>query len=554
MRTLTITLTAVLTFAAAQWPAVDARAASTAAATADASAARIRAHVEFLADDLLEGRAAGSKGYDVAARYVAAQFRLLGLEPGGADGGWLQPIEFVEASPVIPAATLELERDGKTLGFASAEDFLPGIDWFDARSTVTAPLAFVGYGVSAPDQHYDDFAGVDLRGRIAVVLSGAPPTFPSTARAHYSSAYTKSPELVRRGAVGVLTVRTPWDEERVPFARLVQSSWRPGMRWLGADGVARNGYPELKRSATLARAGADKLFAGAPKTLDAVFADAKAGRAGSFELAGRATLAGQTLIARRSSANVIAKLTGSDPTLRDEYVVLTAHLDGLGRGAAVGGDTIYNGAMDNATGVAVMLEVARALAGGTRPKRSVLFLAVTGEERGLLGADYYAENPTVPRAAIVANVNMDMPVALAPLADFVAFGAEHSTLGPIAARAARAEGYLLSPDPHPEEVVFVRSDQYPFVRHGIPALFLSAGTTSRAPGVDGAQLEEDFRRNRYHMPGDDAQQPIHYPSLAGLARVNVRIVREIAGSRARPAWNAGDFFGATYGRPGEPRM
>jgi hypothetical protein len=511
--------------------------------------ARIRAHVEFLADDLMEGRAAGTRAFDLAARYVESQFKLLGLRPAGANGTWLQPIPFIEASPVIPAARLDLVRDGRTTALESAKDFLPAVDWANAQSEVEGPLAFVGFGVRAPERGYDDLGDLDLRGRIAVVLSGGPPTFPSSERAHYSTSLTKYAELVRRGAVGVLIVRTPWDEERNPFERLVQASWRPGMRWLDANGAPADAFPELKRIATLSPSGAAALFAGASQPLDQVFADAKAGKARPFALPGRAKLAGQTLSSRRESPNVVAMLEGSDPVLKNEYVVLTAHLDGVGKGAAVGNDSIYNGAMDNATGIAVMLEVARTLvAGPSRPKRSILFVATTAEERGLLGADFFAHHPTVPAAGIVANVNMDMPFASVPVKDFVAFGAEHSSLGPIAERAANAEGYALSPDPMPEEVVFVRSDQYPFVRRGIPALFLDTGEQARDPKVDGKALKQQFLRQRYHQPSDDASQPIDYPTLAGLARINVRVVREVADAKQRPTWNAGDFFGDTYGK------
>jgi len=225
---------------------------------------------------------------------------------------------------------------------------------------------------------------------------------------------------------------------------------------------------------------------------------------------------------------------------------MTAHLDHLGRGAEVNGDGIYNGALDNASGVAVMLEVARLLKAGAPPRRSVLFVALTAEERGLLGSDVFARQPTVPREALVADVNMDMPVALGPVADWVAFGAEHSTLGPVAARAARAEGYRLSPDPEPEEIVFVRSDQYMFVRQGVPSIYMSSGNRSRDPAIDLAQRADEFRRTHYHQPSDDTKLPIDYPSLAGLARVNLRIVREVANATARPSWNPGDFFGERF--------
>ena len=516
----------------------------------DAAAARIRAHVAFLADDLLEGRAAGSRGFEIAARYVATEFDSLGLRPAGTAGGWFQPVELVEATPAITAGEFVIERDGRAVRLESTVDFLPAADFTAEQSSVTAPAEFVGFGVSAPERGYDDLAGVDLRGKVAVLLSGAPASFDSESQAHYSSTLTKYPELVRRGAVGFVTVLTAVDEQRTPWARQVQRSWFPRMRWLAADGRPVDAFPELKRGALLSRAGATRLLDGTGHSIDEIFATASAGKPQHFALPGQVTLAGRTTLARRRSENVVAALDGADPVLRKEYVVMTAHLDHLGIGAAVDGDSIYNGALDNASGVAVMLEVARMLsAEGRRPKRSVLFVALTAEERGLLGSDVFARQPPVPKDALVADVNMDMPVALGPVADWVAFGAEHSTLGPVAARAARAEGYALAPDPLPEEHVFVRSDQYMFVRQGIPSLYMSTGSGSKDPAVDVKARWEDFLKNHYHMPSDDVSLPIHYPSLAGLARVDARIVREVADAPQRPAWNAGDFFGAMFAPP-----
>jgi Zn-dependent M28 family amino/carboxypeptidase len=515
-----------------------------------AAAARIQAHITFLADDLLEGRAAGSPGFDIAAHYVAAEFAALGLKPGGSAGSWYQPIELLEGSPVIPASEFVIERDGRSTRLESAVDFLPSADYSAPKSSVTAPVEFVGFGVSAPERGYDDFSGADLKGKIAVVLSGAPPTFDSESRAHYSATLTKLPELVRRGAVGAIFVLTPTDEKLTPWERQVQRSWFPGMRWIGADGRPVDAFAELQRRALMPRAGAEKLFAGSSHPLDAVFAAAAAGQAQHFALPGRVTLAGQTTLTPRRSENVIGLIEGSDPVLKHEYVVLSAHLDHLGRGAAVNGDPIYHGALDNASGVAVMLEVGHLLeTAGRRPKRSVLLVALTGEERGLLGSDAFARRPTVPAGSVVADVNMDMPVALGPLADWVAFGAEHSTLGPVAARAAKAEGYALSPDPMPDEIIFVRSDQYMFVRQGVPSIYMSSGSRSRDPAVDVKARWQDFLKNHYHQPSDNVTLPIHYPSLVGLARVNARIVREVGDAPARPAWNAGDFFGARFARP-----
>lgn len=511
--------------------------------------ARLKAHVEFLASDLLEGRVAGSRGHEIAARYVASQFQQLGARPAGENGTWLQSVPLLEAMPVIPAGSVHLDRGGTISELVNTEDFLPRANYAEPSSTVTARAVFVGHGVSAPELGYDDFAATDLTGRIAVVLSGAPPTFPNDQRAYYSSSSYKFRTLAERGAAGVIFVDTPIDEKRTPWERSVLLSWQPSMRWVDRSGVPFEAFPSLKARFAFSRAGALKLFAASPVSLEQTFAHSEAGKTQSFELPVTVTLASKTTIGRTSSVNVVALIEGSDPKLNSEYVVFTAHLDHLGKGAPVNGDAIYNGAFDNATGTAIMLETARYFAALERkPRRSLLFIAVTAEEKGLLGSDFFARQPTVPREAIVANINMDMPIALTELADFVAFGAEHSSLGEVTARAAREEGFELSPDPTPEEVIFVRSDQYSFVKQGVPALDLDVGSKSRVAGVDAKALVADFRRNRYHMPGDDLSQPINYATLAALGRVNARIGLEVANADARPTWNRGDFFGERFQR------
>ena len=525
-------------------------------AATDGAAERIRAHVRFLADDLLEGRLAGSRGYDIAANYVAAQFATAGLEPGAGNGGWLQPLQLVEAGAVIPVAQIVLSRDGVSTALTVMDDFLPIPDTNAAESAVAAPLVFVGFGVHAPALQHDDLAGLDLRGKIVVMLSGAPERFASTERAHYSSTLTKYPEFIKRGAVGVLSFLTSADNERNPWAKTLQSSWRPRMRWLDAQGVAADSFAQFKCVMALSPAGAAKIFTAAPRTLSEVFAAASASKAQGFDLPATASLRRQTLLGRRSSANVLGLIRGSDKRLASEIVVVTAHLDHLGKGAPINGDAIYNGAVDNAAGVAVLLEVARSLSTArSRPRRSVLFAALTGEESGLLGSDYLAKHPPLPGAEFVANINIDMPVMLTDIADLVAFGAEHTSLGAMAARAVKAEGLALTPDPMPEETIFVRSDQYSFIRQGIPAIYLDhgVGVLARLPVVDTRALVDGFLRDNYHQPSDEISLPIHYPSLARLARVDARIASEAAGSSERPRWNAGSFFRTAFPRPDPPR-
>ncbi len=263
-----------------------------------------------------------------------------------------------------------------------------------------------------------------------------------------------------------------------------------------------------------------------------------------FELQGMLTLSATTGLRRTDSANVLAVLPGTDPQLKNEYVVLTAHLDHLGRGAAVDGDSIYNGAHDNALGVGVLLEIARVMAESSRPRRSILFAALTAEEKGLLGSDYLAHRIDAGRRA-AANINMDMPMIFAPVRDFVALGAEHSTLGALARSALAAHGYRASRDAAPEEVTFIRSDQFSFIRRGVPAIVINGGRHARSPEVDVAEMQKQFLRTHYHQPSDDAALPIDYPTAADLARVNLRIALQAANG-PRPRWNRGDFFGEKF--------
>jgi len=509
----------------------------------------LRAHMRFLADDRLEGRGTGTRGYDIAAAYVATQFEVAGLEPGGVGGTWFQPVPFRRMQGVPDDGAMALLRGGREQRLVRDTDYLLGNDPLHERASMTAPLAFAGFGVTAPELGYDDYAHVDVRGKVAVLLSGGPPTFPSEQRAYYSSNLIKTRNTVARGAVGIVTVRTPVDEARAPWARAVNQSRLPGMRWLDSGGLPNESYPQLELTATLSRSGANALFADAPLPLARVFADAEAGRPQGFDLPARVRASSRTRHSPVESPNVLGLLRGSDAGLRDEVVVITAHLDHLGIGVPVNGDSIHNGAYDNATGCGSLIELARAFAAlPERPRRSLLFVAVTGEEKGLQGSDYFARFPTVAREGIVANINMDMFLMLEPMPEVVVFGGEHSSLGPIAARAARAVGLSPVPDPAPEEVVFVRSDQFPFVRQGIPAVYpVLSGASRVAPG-DSLSPTQRWRRTIYHTPQDDMSQPMDMESGAKFMRMQFLIGLEVANTTARPAWNPGDYFGDTFAK------
>jgi hypothetical protein len=510
----------------------------------------IRSHVEFLAGDLLEGRATASRGYDIAAAYVAAQFRQAGLQPGGEDKSYLQRVPLLEATPVLPGSSAELVREDDTYTFEYGTHYLPSADFSSASSTLSAPMVFAGFGVEAPELGYNDFEGIDLKGRIAVVFSGAPAKFPHHQRAYYSWTDHKFATLIDRGAVGVITIDSNADAKRMPWERRVAMSWTPEMRWLDEAGTPQNSFPELKLRFRFNHEAATQLFETAPTSFAAALAASDESTPQGFALPGMLTLSATTGLRKTESANVVGILPGSDPQLKNEYVVVTAHLDHLGRGAAVNGDSVYNGAHDNAVGIGVMLEIARSLhASGTRPKRSIAFVAVTAEEKGLLGSDFFAGQAQSREQRLVANINMDMPMLLAPIFDFVALGAQHSTLGPLAKQAVATQGYRLSADANPELVKFIRSDQFSFIRRGIPAISLTGGYQPRDPSVDLAELREQFLSAHYHQPSDDLTLPMAYPTAADLARINVRIALAVANADRLPRWNNDDFFGEKFHGP-----
>ena len=517
------------------------------------SASSVRAHVEFLADDLLEGRNAGTRGYDLAARYVASQLAALGVSPAGEGGTYFQPVPLLESRLTFGTVSV-LAPSGTPVGLVYRDDFLMSGSLLHTESHVEAPVVFVGFGVTAPELAHDDYAKVDVKGKIVAILRGAPPRFPSEQRAHFSSSRMKAQNAARRGAVGILVFATPEDEKVYPFERIRQGFQGTALDWVHPDGQPEGAVPEIQVGAILSPAGARKLFATSPVTLEKVFEAAAASRPQAFPLGVSVALGSRSEHRRLQSANVVGRLAGSDDALASTSVVLSAHLDHEGVGAEVGGDTIYNGAYDNAAGAAVVLEVARVLAGLEKaPKRSVLFLFVTAEEDGLLGSDYFAQRPVKDAGKMVANVNIDMPLFLFPLADLVAFGSENSTLDLPTARAAEAAGLTLGPDPWPEQTIFIRSDQYSFVRQGIPAVFLVTGTRSTDPAVDGGAVLGEFLARHYHQPSDDLRLPMNPEAISRFVRANVLLTHALAQDPETPRWKPGNFFGRTFGPQGGPK-
>ena len=534
---------------AEQPPALDRGAIATATRTIRPDA--IRAHIRFLSDSMLEGRAPDSPGYQIAARYVAAQLEGMGLHPAGRGGTWFQPVPLRKAVLDTSKSAITLFADGPGSrpggqAFVDGRDYVLTGDVAHAEYTLEAPVVFVGFGVTAPEENYDDYAGLDVRGKIVLTFYGAPSSFESTVRAFYSDDVEKTKNALAHGAVGMINTLLPEDWKRWPWDWGVPQFRMGSTNWLEETGTPYNAFGIL---AQLSQTGAEMLFTGAPKSLENSFETARSGQHQAFPLPWRVRIHTVSTHTKYQSPNIIGALVGSDPELRDQYVVYTAHVDHLGTCPPVDGDAICHGSLDNASGVATLLEIARAYTNLSQPpRRSVLFVFVTGEEMGLLGSDYFAHTPTVPLRQIVANINIDgAPGLLFPMKDVVAMGAEHSNIERAIQSAARTLGYTISPDPMPEEANFIRSDQYSFVQQGVPALYINDGVIAVDPAVDGLALMKKWLVTRYHTPLDSIDQPLDYQSGAKAATLNFLVGYELAQWNQRPQWNQANFFGTRFG-------
>ncbi|WP_082441572.1 M28 family metallopeptidase [Sphingomonas sp. Leaf33] len=534
---------AAATPAPAAAPAVNVaeRNAITNAALSPAEAA-MKAHVMFLASDAMKGRDAGSPEYDIAAQYVASQFYAAGLRPMGDEGSYLQKVPLITVKAKDQGSFTYQPAKGAAVPMTFGKDYVPGANPSNPATKVDAGLAFVGFGIVEPGSKRDDYAGVDVKGKIVLLFGGAPESLHPELRAHFGSAATKRAIAMAKGAVGVLTI-----EPTMGMINMAAAGYqRPRVTW-EKGGIGFDPAPGAPGLGLISQSFAQTLFAGSKLAwADVVKGAASAEtRFKATALPGRLSAAINTEWTPLPSSNVVGLLPGSDAKLKDEFVVLSAHLDHVGVGRAVNGDTIYNGAEDNAVGIASLIEEAKKFkASGTAPKRSILFLAVTAEEKGLVGAEYFANNPTVPKAAMVADVNLDMPIITYKFEDVIAFGADRSTLGPIVRKAAASIGVGFSPDPMPEQGLFTRSDHYRFVQQGVPSVFLWPGQAG-----PGKAAVDDFFKNHYHKPSDEVWQmpALDWSQGVRFVDVNYAIAREIADGAERPKWNKGDFFGLLYG-------
>lgn len=521
-------------------------AAAAARAPVDAPIARLHDDVAYLADDALQGREAGTPGFDAAAEYVARRMRQIGLKPRGGDGSYMQAVPLLAYSQASnDGGTMQVSGVKDPSKFRRDDSYMVGASSAGEDVTVEGEVVFVGFGFVSPEHGRDDYAGLNVDGKIVAMLPGAPKFLDSEERAHYGN--TQRDAASERGAVGVITLTTS-DREKVRSweSRVERSrgSRSVAMRWVDGSGVAFSTSPNITVAAAMGNEGAAALFDGARMSWEEISAaaDNEAGDVPGFVLEGvTAKLSTKSRHTRMDSRNVVGVVEGTDPALRDEYVVLTAHLDhvGVSPTAKPGDDEIFNGAMDNATGIASMLEAARMMAADP-PRRSVLFIALTAEEKGLIGSDYFARNPSVPKDAVVADINLDMPIVTYEFTDLIAFGAERSTMFGAVEAAANARGLALSPDPQPEQNFFTRSDHYSFVKQGVPSIFVRPGFAN-----GGEEAQNEFRRKHYHQQSDEIGL-VNFDSLKAFTEVNVQIARNIANMDQRPVWVKGDFFGTTF--------
>lgn len=507
----------------------------------------VRATMTFLADDGIQGRQPGSRGFAIASKYIETRFIALGLVPGADGDSYIQQVPLKKGITDADASSLVLETKAGTTTLVYGQDYLFSPNVANAVSEIKAPLVFIGYGVYAPELKYDDYQKTDVSGKIVVYFDGAPSTFPSNERAYFSSPATKYAEAVKRGAVGILSVQMA-NNQRTSWEAAVRRSAQGTFRWADHNGQAQGTFPQLKVIGSLNADQSEKLITASGHAWLTTMNNAKSGQPQSFPLNTTAYMKETTALSDIQSSNLIGIIPGSDPVLKNEYVVYAAHLDHFGIGVPVNGDSIYNGAHDNASGVSILLEIAQAFRNlPTAPKRSVIIAIVTGEEYGLLGSDYFINNPTVPKRSIVANLALDMPFFFHPVLDIVPYGALHSSLSRQVETAAKYMDLKIGPDPFPEQVVFIRSDHYSFIRKGIPSLFIKSGfMTVPSDTVNRSRSDVDWRRTTYHTPKDDMNQPFDFNAAATHVKLNFLIGLLVCNDDARPSWNKGDFFGGRF--------
>jgi hypothetical protein len=492
-------------------------------------------YVKVLAADNMEGRETGSEGLRRASAYIVDELKKDGLQPAGVNG-FYQPVKLISRQIDESASSLAVVRND------SKESLTLGGDAFFSTRVqlapeVNAPMVFVGYGLSIPEKNYDDYAGLDLKGKVVVMISGSPADIPSALASHYQSTAERYKTLREAGVVGIVAIPNPASMD-IPWGRMTLARTRPSMTL--AD-------PELDETRGMSLAvvfnpvQAEKLFRDSGHSFAELAALAKDRKPlPRFPLTARIQARAKIIRKDVESANVVAKLPGGDPKLKDEYVVLSSHMDHLGIGEPINGDSLYNGAMDNASGCALNLDIANALQ-RTHAKlsRSVLFVFVTAEEKGLLGSKYFASNPTVPKDSMVADINTDMFLPIFPLKILTVYGLAESNLGDTVQQVAQSDGVEVQPDPEPLRNIFIRSDQYSFIRQGIPSIAMKVGFTSGSPD---AEMARKWLTERYHAPSDDLNQPVDLIAAGKFEDIVLGLAVRVANDPHRPEWKGDSFF------------
>jgi Zn-dependent M28 family amino/carboxypeptidase len=493
------------------------------------------AYVKVLASDQMEGRETGSEGLRKASAYVVEQLKADGLEPAGING-FYQAVKFISRQIDESGCSLALVRNGKNEPLVLGQDAMFSTR-VDLAPEVTASLVFVGYGLRVPETSYDDFAGLDVKGKVVVLISGSPSDMPSALASHYQSMSERAKALHDAGAVGIVSVPNPASMD-IPWSRMTLARTRPSM--VLADS-ALDDAAGIELFVTFNPADAEKLFAGSGHSFQELAALAKDRKPlPHFPLPSGIKARAKVIKTQVESDNIIAKLPGTDPKLKDEYVVLSAHIDHLGIGEPINGDRIYNGAMDNGSGSALLLDIANSLQHShASPKRSILFLWITGEEKGLLGSKYFANHPTVPKSAMVADINTDMFLPIFPLQVLTVYGLDESGVGDAARQVAEQQGIKVQPDPEPLRNSFIRSDQYSFIRQGIPALAMKVGFVMGSPQ---AVIAKKWLTDRYHAPSDDLDQPVDLAAAGKFEDIVQALALKVANDPQRPEWKSDSFF------------
>jgi Zn-dependent M28 family amino/carboxypeptidase len=493
-------------------------------------------HIKFLADDSLEGRDTGSEGLKKAQAYAVDQFKKAGLEPAGSDG-FYQAISFKQFEIDEEKSSLALVQGGESKPLSFADDA-----FFSSRSTresisLTSSLVFVGYGLTIPEKNLDELAGLDLKGKTVVYITGSPAEIPAALASHYQTSSERWKSLRAAGVAGIVAILNPASMD-IPWSRISANRNHPTMDLAGDE---FNETPGLKLGVIFNPASAESLFAGSGHTFAEIAERAKDRKTlPHFPLAVSVKADAAVHSTSLESANIVGKLTGSDPALKNEFVVLSAHIDHVGIGAPINGDKIYNGAMDDGSGTSAVMDIAASLKAHPETlKRSVLFLLVTAEEKGLLGSKYFAAHPTVPHKFIVADINMDMFLPIVPLTRLKILGLDESDLGAEAARIAESMGIKPIPDPEPLRNAFIRSDQYSFIKQGIPAVKVDVGYEVGSPEQ---KVFKDWLTNRYHAPSDDINQPVNLESAATYEEFTRRLLLSTANAASRPRWKPDSFF------------